>query len=308
MSRPLESLPQPLLDGELDITAASSDALDNGIRDSQYRPSPLPVAAQPISLVARGASARISVRVLFHTISLQDDARVLALESSAAYPNSDALLNETPIDTDLVVRLLGVCTNIEALVWESAFPPPDGLCEVLATHNPRLAKVWDAPSLPLLSGLQGLTSLRLCRLSQAGARAFAALLENLSDESLLESLAIDFVWLDDPLCEKILSDKGIVTILEGCDALEEFVLDEVQGRLSRTLWTKPTCFPATLKTLRVVVAETGPHHSWATDHLDSLHAVPLGSLSVLDVVRREAPPSLQCGVVVYDGIVDDAVA
>jgi hypothetical protein len=49
--------------------------------------------------------------------------------------------------------------------------------------------------------------LRLCRLSQAGARAFSALLENLGDESLLESLSIDFVWLDDPLCEKIV-DAG----------------------------------------------------------------------------------------------------
>ncbi|KAJ6497899.1 hypothetical protein C8R45DRAFT_984585 [Mycena sanguinolenta] len=349
MSRLLESLPQPLLDEIVNIALLLSPSLRSPFLSSLGE--------------RLHASA---VRVLFHTISLQDSARVLTPESSAgpvlfnptryaysvktlaitnpAVPeNGDALLNAIPIDADLIARLLSVCTNIEALVWESAFPPPDGLCEVLATHNPRLSTVvfappplapsrrcslakWDAPSLPLLSGLQGLTSLRLCRLSQAGARAFAALLENLSDESLLEYLDLDFVWLDDPLCEKIvdagrkiqklslttsgtkLSDKGIVTILEGCDALEEFVLDEVQGRLSRALWTKPTCFPASLTTLRVVIAETGPHHSWATDHLDSLHAVPLGSLSVLDVVRKEASPSLQNGVAVYDGIVDDAVA
>jgi hypothetical protein len=42
--------------------------------------------------------------------------------------------------------------------------------------------------------------------------------------------------------------------------------------------------------------------------LDSLHAVPLESLSSLDIIRREAPPSLHCGVAIYDGIVDDAVA
>ncbi|KAF8170186.1 hypothetical protein K438DRAFT_1854178 [Mycena galopus ATCC 62051] len=351
MSRPLELLPHPLLDEIVDIALLLSPALR----------SPF--------LSSLGSCLHAStVRVLFHTVSLQDSARALALESSAsaAYPvlcnparyastvktlvitnpllpeDGNALLNEMPIDADLIIRLLGICVNIEALVWESAFPPPDGLCEVLAMRNPRLLKVvfapppltppqrcslakWDAPSLPLLSGLPGLTSLHLCRLSQAGARAFAALLESLGDESLLESLDIDFVWLDDPLCEKIvvagrkiqklrlstsgtkLSDKGIVAILEGCE-LEEFTLDEVEGRLSRTLWTKPTCFPATLKTLRVIIAETGPHHSWATDHLDSLHAVPLGSLSVLDVVRREAPPSIQCGVAVYDGIVDEAVA
>lgn len=134
--------------------------------------------------------------------------------------------------------------------------------QMLAARNPRLQRVvfappplspprcslakWDAPALPLLSGLP-LTALHLCRLSQAGARAFSVLLDNLGDESLLECLNIDFVWLDDSLCEKIvdagrkiqkltlttsgtkLSDKGIVSILEGCDALEEFVLDEVQG-------------------------------------------------------------------------------
>jgi hypothetical protein len=63
----------------------------------------------------------------------------------------------------------------------------------------------------------------------------------------LEDVGVDFVWLDDPLCEKIveagrrirklklgtsgtkLSDKGIVAIMEGCDALEELVLEDVQG-------------------------------------------------------------------------------
>ncbi|KAJ6593723.1 hypothetical protein B0H19DRAFT_1091763 [Mycena capillaripes] len=354
MSRPLESLPQPLLDEIVNTALLLAPSLRGPF------------------LSSLGSCLHASaVRVLFHTVSLQDNARVLTQESStsnagAAYPvlcnparyastvktliiadpvlpDGGALLHEDavrPIDADLLVRLLEICANMEALVWESAFLPPDGLCEMLATHNLSLVRVvfapplspprcglakWDAPSLPLLSGIP-LTSLRLCRLSQAGARAFSALLENLGDESLLEYLNIDFVWLDDPLCEKIvgagrkiqklslttsgtkLSDKGIVSILEGCDALEELVLDEVQGRLSRTLWTKPTCFPAALKFLRIIISETGPHHSWATDHLDSLHAVPLGSLSSLDVVRREAPPSLHSGVAIYDGIIDDVVA
>ncbi|KAJ7039262.1 hypothetical protein C8F04DRAFT_323437 [Mycena alexandri] len=357
MSRPLESLPQPLLD-EIVNTALCL----------------IPALRGPFLSSLGSCLHAAAVRVLFHTVALQDNARVFTLEEScssagATYPvlcnparyasavktlviadpalpvdgaplhGDDAL---RPIDTDLLVRLLKICTDIEAFVWESAFPPPDGLCEMLATHSQRVLRVsfsppaltpasrcnlakWDAPSLPLLSGVS-LTSLRLCRLSQSGARAFSALLDNMGDESLLECLNIDFVWLDDSLCEKIvaagrkiqklslttsgtkLSDKGIVSILEGCDTLEEFVLDEVQGRLSRTLWTKPICFPTALKALRIVVAETGPHHSWATDHLESLHAVPLWSLSSLDVVRREAPPSLHCGVAIYDGIVDDAVA
>ncbi|KAJ7874670.1 hypothetical protein B0H14DRAFT_2717090 [Mycena olivaceomarginata] len=342
MSRPLESLPQLLLDEIVNTALVLAPSLRSSF------------------LSSLGSCMHASaVRVLFQTVSLQDNAKLE--ESRSAYPvlsnparyasnvktlviadpvlpeNGDAL---RPIDADILVRLLAICANIEALVWKSPFPPPDGLCEVLAAHNPRLSRVvvapppltpsqrcslakWDAPSLPLLSGLSGLTSLRLCRLSQAGARAFSALLENLGDESLLESLSIDFVWLDDPLCEKIvdagrkiqklglttsgtkLTDKGIVAILEGCDALEDFCL-EVEGRLSRTLWKKPTGFPPSLKTLRIVIAETGPHHSWATDHLDSLHAV-LGSLSALDVVRRESLPSLHCGVAIYDGVVDDAV-
>ncbi|KAJ6607772.1 hypothetical protein B0H10DRAFT_2070377 [Mycena sp. CBHHK59/15] len=357
MSRPFESLPQPLLD-EIVTTALKL----------------VPSLRGPF-LSSLGSCLHASaVRVLFRTITLQDDARVFtsedsSLQAGAAYPvlynpNRYASMVKTlvivhpdlphegsqlqdelapPIDADLLVRLLEICANMEELVWESSFPPPDGLCEMLATHTPRLLRFafappvlypspprcspakWDAPSVPLLSSIS-LTSLRLCRLSQAGARSFSALLSNLGDESSLENLNIDFVWLDDPLCAKVveagrkmrrltittsgtkLTDKGVVAILEGCDALEELVLDEVQGRLSRTLWTKPASYPAALKTLRIVIAETGPHHSWATDHLDSLHAIPLGSLSSLDVVRREAPPSLHNGVPMYDGVVDETVA
>ncbi|KAJ7782966.1 hypothetical protein B0H16DRAFT_1494891, partial [Mycena metata] len=324
MSRPLESLPQPLLDEIVNTTLCL-----------------LPALRGPFLSSLGSCLHTAAVRVLFHTIALQDNARVFTLEEScssagAAYP---VLCN--PARYASAVKTL-ICTNIEVFVWESAFPPPDGLCEILAEHNQRVLQVsfsppaltpasrcnlakWDAPSLPLLSGVS-LTSLRLCRLSQSGARAFSALLDSIGDESVLECLNIDFVWLDDSLCEKIvaagrkiqklslttsgtkLSDKGIVAILEGCDTLEELVLDEVQGRLSRTLWTKPICFPTALKALRIVIAETGSHHSWATDHLESLHAVPLGSLSSLDVIRREAPPSLHCGVAIYDGIVEDAVA
>ncbi|KAJ7675085.1 hypothetical protein B0H17DRAFT_1140518 [Mycena rosella] len=355
MSRLLESLPHPLLDEIVETALLLAPALR----------SPF--------LSSFGSCLHASaVRVLFHTVSLQDNARVFTPEESAskagaAYPVlcnparyastvktlviADPALPEDnvplqddalrPIDTERLNRLLEICANMEALVWESAFRPPDGLCEMLVAHNPRLLRVvfaspplspprcslakWDAPSLPLLSGIP-LTALRLCRLSQAGARAFSALLDNLGDESLLEYLDIDFVWLDDSLCEKIanagrkiqkltlttsgtkLTDKGIVSILEGCDALEEFVLDEVQGRLSRTLWTKPASYPAALKTLRIIIGEAGPHHSWATDHLESIQFIPLGSLVSLDIIRRETLPTPHSGVAIYDNTVDDAVA
>jgi hypothetical protein len=89
--------------------------------------------------------------------------------------------------------------------------------------------------------------LHLSRLSQAGARALSVLLSNIGEDSLLEDVGFDIVWLDDPLCEKIveagrrirtlklgtrgtkLSDRGIVTIVEGCENLEELILEEVQG-------------------------------------------------------------------------------
>ncbi|KAJ7647484.1 hypothetical protein FB45DRAFT_893564 [Roridomyces roridus] len=345
MSRPLATLPSPLLDEIVANTLLLAPSL------------------RIVFLCNLGRLLHASaVRVIFDTLSLSDEAAqssgaaFTVLDNPSRYASSvktllvsdptlpsGASLGEPlrPLDADLLYRILHVCTDIEALKWSSSFPPPDGLCEVLAKYNPRLGRVafgpsslspsrstlakWDAPSLPLLTG-HPLTCLHICRLSQAGARAFSAFLNKLGEESVLECLNIDFIWLDDSLCEKIvgagrktlqkltlstsgtkLTDKGIVSILEGCDALEELVLDEVQGRLSRTLWTKPA-FPSGFKALRVVVAERGPHHSWAADHLDSLHAIPLGSLSSLDIVRREAPPSLHCGVAMYDSTVDDTVA
>jgi hypothetical protein len=105
---------------------------------------------------------------------------------------------------------------------------------------------WSSPSLPLLAPL-ALTSLRLNHLSQLGSRALCTLLSNISEYSSLDDVSVDFVFLDDQLCERIveagrrikklrigtsgtkLTDKGICTLVEGCDALEEFVLEEVQG-------------------------------------------------------------------------------
>jgi hypothetical protein len=122
------------------------------------------------------------------------------------------------------------------------------------TPNPRYSRMnfvkWNGPSLPLLSSLP-LTSLRLSRLSQAGARSLSVLLSNIGEYSTLEEISVDFVWLDDQLCERIveaggklrrlrlgtsgtkLTDKGVVTLVERCDALEELTFDEVQGAMSR---------------------------------------------------------------------------
>ncbi len=105
---------------------------------------------------------------------------------------------------------------------------------------------WDAPSLPLLADLP-ITTLRLSWLSQTGTRTFTSLLQDLGEHSTLEDLSVELVWLDDPLCEAIaasgrklrrlrlstsgtkLTDKGLIAILEGCDALEDLWLDQIQG-------------------------------------------------------------------------------
>ncbi|KAJ7072464.1 hypothetical protein C8F01DRAFT_1104072 [Mycena amicta] len=303
-----------------------------------------------------------ATRILFHSVSLADShisseserTRTVLhplLTNPVRYaPNvrrvciTDAAIDDgsacvPPIEAETLNFLFEMCPNVEELVWQSTLPPPDGVCETLATYNPRLSRIsftqppfsprnlkWDAPSLPLLAVVP-LTSIRVSRLSQAGARAFCQLLEALGVSSSLECLYIDFVWLDDPLCERIaaagkkklrhltlstkgtkLSDRGIVTILEECEALEELVLDEVQGRLSKGLWNKPTSFPATLETIRIVISEPGLHHSWALDHLESIHAILATSICALDIIRREALPSMHCGAPVYDGTVDDIAA
>lgn len=115
---------------------------------------------------------------------------------------------------------------------------------------------WDALSLSACSNMSGtLTNLVLTRLSQTGARSFALYLSNLAEEETvslvaLESLEIHFIWLDDPLCDKIahalgkkikrlkigthgtkLTDSGLIALLEGLEVLRDFEMADVQGAL-----------------------------------------------------------------------------
>ncbi|KAF7966330.1 hypothetical protein HWV62_39148 [Athelia sp. TMB] len=181
---------------------------------------------------------------------------------------------------------------------------------------------WDAPSLPLLSSLP-LTSLHISHLSQSGARSLSALLSDIGEDSLLDDISIDIVWLDDALCENIvkagrrlrsislgtrgtkLSDKGVASITEGCEGLEHIVLDEVQGRLTRSLWSKPTCYPAGMRTFRIAINESGPHHSWTVDHLESIAAIPFSSLQTFAIVRKEPSPRISGETVSYPSAADD---
>ncbi|TRM69688.1 hypothetical protein BD626DRAFT_563424 [Schizophyllum amplum] len=345
MQSPIERLPDDVL-----------AKLVNNVLHSEPSTAPLFLASLGTRIHA------ISVATLFQQIHVHDDDASLALDhSSSARSNTFALLSnparygwavkavvvdaasETvqddthrPIGADDLSRLLRSCPNLQQFIWTSSMPPPDGLCEMLM-DKPRLQKFslnpshhqvsparhllakWDAPSLPCLAGL---SSLEITRpLSQLGAHSLSTLLSSLA--SSLETLSLDFVWLDDSICEDIaalsrlrklrlstggtkLTDQGIVTLMEGCDALQELILDDVEGRLSRCLWTKPLTYPKHLRTLQIIFSEAEHHHSWSADHLASIHEFPLASLTSLSVTRRQALPS-------PDGVyikahVDDAVA
>jgi len=87
----------------------------------------------------------------------------------------------------------------------------------------------------------------MTRMSQAGSRLLFDYLVRLGENSMLESAELDFVWLEDSLCEALvgagrrlsnihlstsgtkLTDRGIVALIEGCDALKTFAMDDVEG-------------------------------------------------------------------------------
>ncbi|KAF8756904.1 Glycosyltransferase like family 2 [Rhizoctonia solani] len=127
--------------------------------------------------------------------------------------------------------------------------------DIFSTHTPHLKRFafaptsaprdntlplkWDAPS---LSVLPPLAHLRLTRLSQSGASALA------SHPPEVQHLELDFVWLDDWVCERLarmprvkrmtistggtkLTDRGVSALVEGCETLEVLELVEVQVSL-----------------------------------------------------------------------------
>ncbi|KAK0212967.1 hypothetical protein DFS33DRAFT_1285711 [Desarmillaria ectypa] len=273
---------------------------------------------------------------------VRDSDTLMKAFNTVTLPDDEGFTSTcTPLRTTYLETLLKSYNNLEVLCWEGYLRPPDGLCEILAVCNPRLRSFsydpptlpisqrknlvkWDAPSLPLLADLP-ITTLHLSWLSQTGTRTFTSLLQDLSEHSTLEDLSVELVWLDDPLCEAIaassrklrrlrlstsgtkLTDKGLIAILEGCDALEDLLLDQIQGRLSRALWSKPSGFPM-LHRLRITISETGPSHSWAMDHLTSLEYLPTARLSEMSVTRTEALPRMHNDVPMYDPTVDEAVS
>ncbi|CAE6440152.1 unnamed protein product [Rhizoctonia solani] len=200
-----------------------------------------------------------------------------------------------PLSGRRVTNILERCENLQELIFTTHTPhlkrfsfaptsvPPDTI--------PALK--WDALSLAVLPPL---AYLHLARLSQAGASALA------SHPPDVQHLELDFVWLDDWVCERLariprvkritlgtggtkLTDRGVGALVEGCEALEVLELVEVQGRLSKSLWSNVELSP-TLHTLKIALSESGPHHSWTADHLLSLPLlVGLDQLTRISITR-----------------------
>lgn len=258
----------------------------------------------------------------------QDVSPLLQFSSSDESDDEGAQVHGNliePLNAAKIIQVLAACSDLTELEWSSTTPPPNGLCEALAHNNPKLVRFtfapqpslaphspqvpahsrfvpprWDGPSLPMLITLP-VRALHLHSLSQAGARALGTLLSKLGDNSSIEELSLDFLWLDDALCDRIvqaskklqrlclstsgtkLTDRGVLAVLE-IDSLEELKLQEVEGRLSKRLWQKAH-FPATLTRFSVDISEVGPHHSWISDHLASLAQVSFSSLTTLRIAR-----------------------
>ncbi|GAA6010674.1 hypothetical protein JCM10207_007800 [Rhodosporidiobolus poonsookiae] len=167
---------------------------------------------------------------------------------------------------------------------------------------------WDAPLLSSLPG--GLTTLSLSALSQAGCKALGGALPSFLALEALELARTLFV--DDALLAEIgqgaartlrrvviaemggtkLSEVGLGEVLKGCEGLEVLELDAVEGRLSRTCWSKLSPLPSTLHTLKLIYSESSPHKSWVLDHLASLPSLlTSSSLTSLTLSRRVPHPS-----------------
>ncbi|GAA5899812.1 hypothetical protein JCM6882_005441 [Rhodosporidiobolus microsporus] len=200
--------------------------------------------------------------------------------------------------------------------------PFDGAAAEVAPGSPSLSSTagaghhahhhhhvrWDAPNLASLPA--GVTSLSLSSLSQAGCKSLGAALPAFI---ALESLEVaKTLFVDDQVMGDIgqgaarslrrlriaemggtkLSEVGLGEVLRGCEGLEVLELDAVEGRLSRTCWSKLSPLPSSLQTLKLTYSESGPHKSWTLDHLSSLPALlTSSSLTHLSLTRRVPHPA-----------------
>lgn len=182
---------------------------------------------------------------------------------------------------------------------------------------------WDAEGISALPG--GLLSLSISNLSSTGAtnlaNAFTASsfpeLDRLElqrtafvDDTLLQAVAEGAMKLTTlrilDMSGTKLTGEGLRGIFEN-DEITELVLDNVQGRyeadqldhkanssiaptgrFSKSCWKKLSPLPTSLTRIKISYSEEGSHHTWITDHLDSLsYIVSCPSLRSLSVTRQQ---------------------
>ncbi|PWN48779.1 hypothetical protein IE53DRAFT_177932 [Violaceomyces palustris] len=142
-----------------------------------------------------------------------------------------------------------------------------------ASQPVELSSRWDCFGIHTLPCLRELS---LSHLSREGVKNLTAALPYLPH---IEFLTLDFQFVDDTLlsgvsesCKKVanltirtsgtkMTDKGILAIFQGCNDLRSLTLSEVEGRLSKGIWSKIDSLPDSFKSFTYVMNETGPHHS-----------------------------------------------
>ncbi|KAL7424766.1 hypothetical protein Q5752_000450 [Cryptotrichosporon argae] len=163
-----------------------------------------------------------------------------------------------------------------------------------------LGKAWET-----------LKSLTIMGLSQTGARSLATHFHLLKDDPAmrLRRLVIHTHFMDQPLLASIadvgrglrhlelgttgtkLSTDGIRLVMEECTMLLNFKLNDVEGRLDKNTWRMIEAYPDTLETFEIDISDsgTGTKHSWALQHLASVHHLPICQLKRL-AIRRVVHP------------------
>ncbi|KAL8293163.1 hypothetical protein RQP46_000857 [Phenoliferia psychrophenolica] len=210
-----------------------------------------------------------------------------------------------PLEETSFLLLLSKLPSLTSFTWASTRTPPDTLCAALGTSAKNLttfvlnlARETD-PSTQLPISLEGVRSLATCALTLPALEHLRlsrtlfvddSLLETLSEEGRLKTLAIE------DMHGTKLTDKGLVALFEGCAALEELELTCVEGRLSKGCWTSVAPNATALQRVRIAFSESGPHKTWTTDHLVSLHAlIASPALHSLAVARIPPPGALAPG-------------
>lgn len=64
------------------------------------------------------------------------------------------------------------------------------------------------------------------------------------------------------------------------------------ARLSRKLWSKVEFIPPRLRKFSIQISESGPHHSWTADHLESFASLKLETVTHLSIKRLLPFPQL----------------